>query len=130
VTEHPAVGRWIRDRWPAFALVGLVLTAATVRIVVVRGMEAPVILCDEFIYANLAKNLADHGQYMFRDVTLHQSLLYPLLLAPAWFADSMNTTYGLAKGITASAMASCTSASTARRADASARRPRRRCPPR
>ena len=41
----------------------------------------------------------------FRDVTLHQSLLYPLLLAPAWFADSMNTTYGVAKGITAGAMA-------------------------
>jgi hypothetical protein len=83
----------------------MVLGAAAIRIVQTRGIAAPVVLCDEFIYANLAKNLADHGQYMFRDVTLHQSLLYPLLLAPAWFADSMNTTYGLAKGITASAMA-------------------------
>jgi hypothetical protein len=83
----------------------MVLVAAAVRIIQSRGIEAPVVLCDEFIYANLAKNLADHGQYLFRDVTLHQSLLYPLLLAPAWFADSMNTTYGLAKGITASAMA-------------------------
>jgi hypothetical protein len=83
----------------------MVLAAAAIRIVQTRGIAAPVVLCDEFIYANLAKNLADHGQYMFRDVTLHQSLLYPLLLAPAWFADSMNTTYGLAKGITASAMA-------------------------
>jgi hypothetical protein len=68
-------------------------------------MAAPVILCDEFIYANLAKNLALHGHYQFRDVTLHQSLLYPLLLAPAWFARSMGTTYALAKGINASAMA-------------------------
>ena len=83
----------------------MVLVAAVVRIVQTRGMAAPVVLCDEFIYANLAKNLADHGHYLFRDVTLHQSLLYPLLLAPAWFADSMGTTYALAKGITASAMA-------------------------
>ena len=45
------------------------------------------------------------ASYLFRDATLHQSLLYPLLLAPAWFADSMGTTYALAKGITAAAMA-------------------------
>ncbi len=75
----------------------MVLAAAAVRIVQTRGIAAPVVLCDEFIYANLAKNLANHGQYLFRDVTLHQSLLYPLLLAPAWFADSMNTTYGWRK---------------------------------
>ena len=83
----------------------MVLVAAAVRVVQTRGLVAPIVLCDEFIYANLAKNLADHGQYLFRDVTLHQSLLYPLLIAPAWFADSMGTTYALAKGITASAMA-------------------------
>jgi len=68
-------------------------------------MAAPVVLCDEFIYANLAKNIAQHGHYQFRDVTLHTSLLYPLLLAPAWLARSMGTTYALAKGINASAMA-------------------------
>ena len=68
-------------------------------------MAAPVVLCDEFIYANLAKNIAQHGHYQFRDVTVHPSLLYPLLLAPAWLARSMGTTYALAKGINASAMA-------------------------
>jgi hypothetical protein len=68
-------------------------------------MHAPVVLCDEFIYANLAKNLAEHGQYLLRGTPQHQSYLYPLLLAPAWFAHSMSTTYALAKGITASAMA-------------------------
>jgi hypothetical protein len=68
-------------------------------------MHAPVVLCDEFIYANLAKNLAEHGQYLLRGTPQHQSYLYPLLIAPAWFAHSMSTTYALAKGITASAMA-------------------------
>lgn len=104
MTEHPALGRWIRDRWAAFALVGLVLAAATIRIVVVRGMEAPVILCDEFIYSNVAKNLADHGRYLLRGVPFHSSYLYPLLIAPAWLFDSMATTYTLAKSIGAASM--------------------------
>jgi hypothetical protein len=86
-------------------LAALVVAAVAVRISLGRGMAAPVVLCDEFIYANLAKNLAQHGHYQFRDVTLHPSLLYPLLLAPAWLARSMGTTYALAKGINASAMA-------------------------
>ena len=104
MTEHPALGRWIRGRWPAFALVGLVLAAATVRIVLVRGMEAPVVLCDEFIYSNVAKNLAEHGRYLFRGVPSHSSYLYPLLIAPAWLFDSMATTYALAKSIGAASM--------------------------
>ncbi len=104
MTKHPAVGRWIRDRWPVFALLGLVLTAATVRIVVVRGMEAPVILCDEFIYSNVANNLAEHGRYLLRGVPFHSSYLYPLLIAPAWLFDSMATTYTLAKSIGAVSM--------------------------
>jgi hypothetical protein len=107
VSQPPAVDRaraWAQERWAGLALVAMVVVAAIVRIVQTRGLAAPVVLCDEFIYANLAKNLADHGQYLFRDTTLHQSLLYPLLLAPAWFADSMSTTYALAKGITAAAM--------------------------
>jgi hypothetical protein len=83
----------------------LVVAAATIRTALSRRMHAPVVLCDEFIYANLAKNLAEHGQYLFRGTPQHQSYLYPLLIAPAWFAHSMSTTYALAKGITASAMA-------------------------
>jgi hypothetical protein len=96
---------WAGQRWAGLTLIAMVLAAAATRILQTRGLEAPVVLCDEFIYANLAKNLADNGHYLFRDVTLHQSLLYPLLLAPAWLARSMGTTYAVAKGITASAMA-------------------------
>jgi hypothetical protein len=83
----------------------LVVAAAATRTVLDRRFAAPVVLCDEFIYANLAKNLAEHGQYLLRGTPRHQSYLYPLLLAPAWFAHSMSTTYAVAKGITASAMA-------------------------
>jgi hypothetical protein len=98
-------GRWARGHWAGLTLVGLVVAAAAIRTVLARKMAAPVVLCDEFIYANLAKNLAQHGRYLFRGTPEHQSYLYPLLLAPAWFAHSMATTYGLAKGITTSAMA-------------------------
>jgi hypothetical protein len=67
-------------------------------------MKAPVVLCDEFIYSNVAKNLAEHGRYLFRGVPSHQSYVYPLLIAPAWLFDSMATTYALAKAIGAAAM--------------------------
>lgn len=97
--------RWARGHWAGLTVAGLVVTAAAIRTVLARKMAAPVVLCDEFIYANLAKNLAQHGRYLFRGTPEHQSYLYPLLLAPAWFAHSMATTYGVAKGITASAMA-------------------------
>jgi hypothetical protein len=98
-------GRWARGHWAGLVVAVLIVSGATVRTVLARRMHAPVVLCDEFIYANLAKNLAEHGQYLLRGTPQHQSYLYPLLLAPAWLADSMSTTYALAKGITASAMA-------------------------
>lgn len=98
-------GRWALAHWTGLAVAGLVIAAAAFRTVLDRRFAAPVVLCDEFIYTGLAKNLAQHGRYLFRGAPEHQSYLYPLMLAPAWFAHSMSTTYALAKGITASAMA-------------------------
>jgi hypothetical protein len=97
-------GQWARRRWAGLALAGLVLAAAVVRIVIARGMKAPVVLCDEFIYSGIARNIAEHGRYAYRGVPSHQSFLYPLLIAPAWLWHSMETTYAVAKGIGASAM--------------------------
>jgi len=97
-------GRWIRHRQPGLAVAALVAAAAVSRTLVERGMKAPVVLCDEFIYANIAKNLAEHGRYLFRGVPSHQSYAYPLLIAPAWLFHSMTTTYALAKAIGAVAM--------------------------
>ncbi|MDP9307831.1 MAG: hypothetical protein M3P15_05935 [Actinomycetota bacterium] len=98
-------GRWALAHWTGLAVAVLVIAAATIRTVLDRRFAAPVVLCDEFIYANLAKNLAQHGRYLFRGAPEHQSYAYPLMLAPAWFAHSMSTTYALAKGITTSTMA-------------------------
>ena len=97
-------GQWARRRWAGLALAGLVLAAAVARIVIARGMKAPVVLCDEFIYSGIARSIAEHGRYAYRGVPTHQSFLYPLLIAPAWLWHSMETTYAVAKGIGASAM--------------------------
>jgi hypothetical protein len=82
----------------------VIVAAVVVRVLLGDRVAAPVVLCDEFIYANLAKNLAEHGRYLFRGVPQHQSFVYPPLIAPAWLADSMGTTYFLAKAVGAAAM--------------------------
>ena len=71
---------------------------------VVRASQAgrlptPQLLCDEFVYAELARNVAEEGRLLFRGEPLRLSLLYPVLLAPAWLAERMETTYALAKTI-------------------------------
>jgi hypothetical protein len=97
-------GQLARRSWAGLALAGLVLAAAVARILIDRGMKAPVVLCDEFIYSGIARSIAEHGRYAYRGVPSHQSFLYPLLIAPAWLWHSMETTYAVAKGIGASAM--------------------------
>jgi hypothetical protein len=107
VTRLPPGSRardWAGRRWAGLTLAAVVIAAVAVRIVLVDGIKAPVVLCDEFIYANIAKNLADHGRYLFRGEPIRQSYLYPLMLAPAWFWHSMGTTYALAKAVTATSM--------------------------
>jgi hypothetical protein len=92
---------------PRAALVGvgiLMLASASIRTYLGRKIAAPQLLCDEFIYAGVAKNLALHGHYLLRHETNTISFLYPALIAPAWWANSMETTYGLAKAINASVM--------------------------
>jgi hypothetical protein len=61
-------------------------------------------MCDEFVYAGIAKSLASSGQFAFRHEPNTVSLLYPALIAPAWWAHSMDTAYGLAKTINACVM--------------------------
>jgi hypothetical protein len=67
--------------------------------VLARRVLAPQVLCDEFVYADLARNVAEHGRELLRGVPSHQSLSYPILLAPAFLARSTTTAYELAKAI-------------------------------
>jgi hypothetical protein len=75
------------------------LLAFIVRLDQAGRLPTPQLLCDEFIYADLAKSVADEGRLLFRGEPLRISLLYPVVLAPAWLAERMATTYALAKTI-------------------------------
>jgi hypothetical protein len=85
----------------ALALAGALLLALFVRIRIGARVEAPVLLCDEFIYAELAQNFADEVRLLLRGEPSYQSVLYPILLAPAWLFDSAETAYELMKAINA-----------------------------
>jgi hypothetical protein len=88
------------------AAAGLVLGALLVRVWLSRKIAAPWIMVDELVYSELAKSFAEHGRFLIRDQpTALYSLVYPVLLAPAWLADTMATTYTLAKSINGVVMA-------------------------
>ncbi len=78
--------------------------AAAVRVWLTRRIAAPQLLCDEFIYADIAKSVATKGHFLVRHEASRLSLVYPALIAPAWWADSMATAYALAKAIGAVTM--------------------------
>ncbi|MEP6909361.1 MAG: hypothetical protein ABI896_02885 [Actinomycetota bacterium] len=75
-----------------------------VRLWLAGKIATPQLLCDEFIYADIAKNVASEGRFALRQQPTHFSLAYPLLIAPAWFAHSMTTGYELAKALNVAAM--------------------------
>jgi hypothetical protein len=80
-------------------LAALLVGSVVVRTALADKIAAPQLLCDEFIYAGIAKSLATNGHFMLRNEPTGVSFVYPALLAPAWRAGSMETTYFLAKAI-------------------------------
>ena len=81
-------------------LSGVVLVAIVVRLLLAEHIVTPWIMVDELIYAELAKNLADHSEFLLRDAASPiYNVAYPALIAPAWLADSVDAAYGFAKAI-------------------------------
>jgi hypothetical protein len=82
------------------ALAVMMVVSVLARVWLARAVKTPWILIDEFLYSEQAKSFAANASYEIRGVpTSVVSYLYPALIAPAWWADSMRTTYGLAKAI-------------------------------
>jgi hypothetical protein len=79
------------------AVAVLIVAAAIARILMNRHVLAPWAMVDELQYSDLARSFAADGEYMFRDQPRRILTVYPALISPAWFADSMQTTYALAK---------------------------------
>ncbi len=94
-------------RVPAWAwLGGIVVGSALLRLWLVRGLPAPFVFVDELIYSELARSLAAGDGYAVRETPVTgYSLLYPLLIAPAYAAfDDLTHAYAAAKGINAVVM--------------------------
>jgi hypothetical protein len=86
------------------AVAGLILVALTARIVLARDVLAPWVMPDELEYSELAKSFEAGGNYLFRDHAFALRTIYPALISPAWAADSMSTTYGVAKALNVAMM--------------------------
>src|SRR6266508_3499685 len=82
-------------------LVGLVVLSAVFRYGLSRRVVAPWIMVDELIYSELAKNFAQTGSFLIRDV--HHGaygVVYPLVIAPAYrIFGSVPDAYAAAKTI-------------------------------
>ncbi len=89
-----------RARTVWLVLAGLVLAAVGARLWAAGQIPTPWIMVDELIYSELAKSLAESGTLRVRDQpSAFYSLLYPLLIAPGWWASRMATTYEIAKAV-------------------------------
>jgi hypothetical protein len=88
-------------RWVTASLAAGILVAAALlaRILLVRDVAAPWIMPDELKYSEMAKSFAAGGHFLLRGQPTSLFTLYPALIAPAWRAGSMHTTYELAKTI-------------------------------
>jgi hypothetical protein len=77
---------------------GILLLAVFVRLLLADRIVTPWIMIDELIYSEMAKNFADQGEFLLRDVPSPlNNVVYPVLIAPAWLAQSIETAYGLAR---------------------------------
>jgi hypothetical protein len=80
-------------------LAGLMLLAFVARMWLNARVEAPWIMADELAHAEMAKSFADGDGLEVRGLPSYARTLYPVLISPAWLADSVETAFAAAKTI-------------------------------
>jgi hypothetical protein len=86
-------------------LAGVMLATFVVRLVLAERIATPWIMVDELIYSELAKSFAESGDFLIRDTASgFRNVVYPALIAPAWWADSIESAYAFARAINAAMM--------------------------
>jgi hypothetical protein len=92
---------------PVVGLTAIVSVAAAVRVLLVRAETEPKVFPDEFIYTELAKNIAQHGAPLLRGhLEIGYSVLYPVFLSPAYrFASDGAAAFAAVKAMNAVVMA-------------------------
>jgi hypothetical protein len=84
---------------PPVLLAGLMLLAFVVRTWLNGRVEAPWIMADELAHADMAKSFSDGEGLEVRELPSYARTLYPVLISPAWLADSVETAFTAAKAI-------------------------------
>jgi hypothetical protein len=95
---HEALGAW--------HVLGLIVGASfLVRAALAWLRATPTFFPDEYIYAELARSIAESGTPLIRGAGAHfPALLQPLLTAPAWLVDDVETSFRLVQLLGAFAM--------------------------
>ena len=84
------------------ALGAAFVAAAAFRVWFTTANVSPWIMVDEVIFSEQARSIAHHGNLDVRGQSFAVfSLLYPVLIAPAWLVSSGKEAYEIAKGINA-----------------------------
>ncbi|MGH3113005.1 MAG: hypothetical protein ACRDOP_06015, partial [Gaiellaceae bacterium] len=77
-------------------LATLVAASFVLRIAHAWFRSTPTFFADEYIYAELARSLAETGRPLIRGVSASfPALLQPLLTAPAWLFEDVETSFRL-----------------------------------
>ena len=81
-------------------LAALVATSFGVRTALAWLRATPTFFADEYIYAELARSLAESGRPLIRGAAASfPALLQPILTAPAWLVDDVETSFRLVQTI-------------------------------
>src|SRR5205085_3192828 len=96
---------WISAIPARLVLAGIVGASFLVRFVVALSHATPLYFPDEYIYASLARSLAEHGRPLIRTSPAHfPALLEPLAAAPFWLFHDPLLAYRLTQAENALAM--------------------------
>jgi len=79
---------------PTQAVAVVVAASAIARTLAGWLRATPVYFPDEYIYSEVSRSIADHGRPLVRGASAHfPALLQPLLTAPAWLFDDVETSF-------------------------------------
>lgn len=77
-------------------LAGIVLASLLVRTVLGWLRVTPTFFSDEYVYSELGRSIAETGRPLIRGASAHfPALLQPILTAPAWLVDDVETSFRL-----------------------------------
>ena len=96
---------WISAIPARLVLAGIVTVSFLIRLVVALAHATPLYFPDEYIYASIARSLAEHGRPLIRNTPAHfPALLEPLAAAPFWLFHDPGLAYRLTQAENALAM--------------------------